>query len=60
MSVLRKDFLWGGAALCVAALAAEGETRVGCLRHIDRGYEDLARDLSQLGADIRRTNTDTQ
>ena len=49
--------LRGGAALCVAALAAEGETRVGCLRHIDRGYEDLRRDLSLLGGDVVRVNT---
>ena len=41
--------LRGGAALCVAALAAEGETRISSLRHIDRGYEDMARDLRALG-----------
>lgn len=47
--------LRGGAALCVAALAAEGETRVCETSHIDRGYEDLARDLRALGADIAKT-----
>ena len=47
--------LRGGAALCVAALAAEGETRVGSLRHIDRGYEDITRDLRAMGADAART-----
>ena len=46
--------LRGGAALCVAALAAEGETRVSQICHIDRGDEDLARDLQTLGADVRR------
>ena len=46
--------LRGGAALCVAALAAEGETRVSQICHIDRGYEDLARDLRALGADAER------
>ena len=46
--------LRGGAALCVAALAAEGETRVSQICHIDRGYEDLARDLRALGADAVR------
>ncbi len=45
--------LRGGAALCVAALAAEGETCVSETAHISRGYEDIARDLSALGADIR-------
>jgi UDP-N-acetylglucosamine 1-carboxyvinyltransferase len=48
--------LRGGAALCVAALAAEGETSVREITHIDRGYEDLARDLRLLGADIIRTD----
>ena len=51
--------LRGGAALCVAALAADGETRVGTLRHIDRGYEDIARDLSGLGGDVERLPRDT-
>ena len=46
--------LRGGAALCVAALAAEGETSVREIGHIDRGYEDIARDLRRLGADIVR------
>nr|WP_326165186.1 UDP-N-acetylglucosamine 1-carboxyvinyltransferase [uncultured Oscillibacter sp.] len=46
--------LRGGAALCVAALAAEGETTVREIGHIDRGYEDIARDLRALGADIVR------
>ncbi len=46
--------LRGGAALCVAALAAEGETHVSAVHHIDRGYEDIARDLCALGADVER------
>ena len=49
--------LRGGAALCVAALAAEGETRISEISHIDRGYEDIARDLRHLNADIVRTET---
>lgn len=47
--------LRGGAALCVAALAAEGRTVVREIGHIDRGYEDMARDLRALGADIVRS-----
>ena len=46
--------LRGGAALCVAALAAEGETAVSGVEHIDRGYEDIAKTLRELGAEIRR------
>ena len=48
--------LRGGAALCLAALAAEDETSVQEISHIDRGYEDIARDLRLLGADIVRTD----
>ena len=48
--------LRGGAALCVAALAAEGETRVSQISHIDRGYEDIAADLRALGADAERVD----
>jgi UDP-N-acetylglucosamine 1-carboxyvinyltransferase len=46
--------LRGGAALVLAGLVAEGATRVDGAHYIDRGYEALDRDLSQLGADIER------
>ena len=42
--------LRGGAALAVAALAAEGESALYGLRHIRRGYADLAGDLTALNA----------
>lgn len=45
--------LRGGAALVVAALAAEGETVIEDCRHIERGYEDICRDLRVLNADVR-------
>ncbi len=51
-SVRARD-LRGGAALAVAALAAEGETRIEDCCYIRRGYEDICRDLSALGARIR-------
>jgi UDP-N-acetylglucosamine 1-carboxyvinyltransferase len=41
-----------GAALVVAALAAEGETVVFGRGHVDRGYADLAGKLRSLGADV--------
>jgi UDP-N-acetylglucosamine 1-carboxyvinyltransferase len=44
--------LRGGAALAVAALAAEGETVISGCSHILRGYEDICRDLGSLGARI--------
>ena len=45
--------LRGGAALVVAALSAQGESRIGCIHHIQRGYEDIARDLRSLGGQIQ-------
>jgi UDP-N-acetylglucosamine 1-carboxyvinyltransferase len=45
--------LRGGAALVLAGLAAEGETRVGDIHHIERGYERFVEKLSELGADVR-------
>ncbi len=41
-------------SLVLAALAAEGETTVHRIYHLDRGYEALDRKLVQCGADIRR------
>jgi UDP-N-acetylglucosamine 1-carboxyvinyltransferase len=40
--------------LVLAALAAEGETTVHRIYHLDRGYEALDRKLVQCGAEIRR------
>lgn len=44
--------LRGGAALVLAGLAADGLSIIGSCRHIQRGYEDLCRDLGSLGAEI--------
>ena len=38
--------------LMTPTLAAEGESRVGAIHHIRRGYEDIVRDLRMLGAEI--------
>jgi UDP-N-acetylglucosamine 1-carboxyvinyltransferase len=46
--------LRGGAALVIAAMMADGVTRVQGLHHIDRGYEELDTYLRDLGADIVR------
>ena len=53
-AVVRCTDLRGGAALCAAALAAEGETSISDITHIDRGYQSIEDDLAALGADIRR------
>lgn len=46
--------LRAGAALVCGALSAEGETKVGRLHHIDRGYDDFVGKLQRLGANIVR------
>ena len=48
--------LRASASLVIAGLAAEGETTVERIYHLDRGYEQLDEKLSRLGASIRRTN----
>lgn len=46
--------LRGGAALVIAGLMAEGRTIVKNPYHIQRGYEDICRDLRALGAEIKQ------
>ena len=46
--------LRASASLVIAALAAEGETTVDRIYHIDRGYECIEEKLQSLGAVIRR------
>lgn len=46
--------LRAGAALVIAALAAEGESTISQIHFIDRGYEFLEQKLRALGADITR------
>ncbi len=53
-AAVRATDLRGGAALVVAGLGAEGETRITGLEHIDRGYQNLEQTLRSLGADIKR------
>ena len=46
--------LRASASLVLAGLAAEGETIVDRIYHVDRGYERIEEKLRQLGATIRR------
>lgn len=46
--------LRAGAALILAGLAAEGETRIKNVHHIDRGYNRFEDKLAKLGAKIKR------
>jgi UDP-N-acetylglucosamine 1-carboxyvinyltransferase len=51
---VRSTDLRGGAALVIAGLVADGETVVGDVHHIDRGYERFVDKLKSLGADVER------
>lgn len=46
--------LRAGAALCLAAFAAQGETVIKNVHYIDRGYQNLERNFAQLGGQIER------
>lgn len=50
--------LRAGAALVLAALAADGETVVNRVYHIDRGYDKLELKLNDVGAQIERVKLD--
>jgi UDP-N-acetylglucosamine 1-carboxyvinyltransferase len=43
-----------GAAMIIAALAADGSTEIFDLYHVDRGYQDFDGRLAALGAQVRR------
>ena len=51
-AIVQAQELRGGAALVVAALAAQGTSIVTNRHYIDRGYEDIVSHLRELGADI--------
>ncbi len=51
--------LRAGAAMVVAALSAKGETTIGDVFHIQRGYENIVDKLKNLGADIRVVYNDS-
>jgi len=52
-SKLQAFELRGGAALVIAALAAEGDSVISGAEFIERGYENICRDLRGLGAEIQ-------
>ncbi len=51
--VLATD-LRASASLILGGLCASGETRIGGLHHLDRGYESIEKKLQGLGANIKR------
>lgn len=51
---LRAAELRGGAALVIAALAAEGTSEISGVSYIERGYESIETALRSIGADIKK------
>lgn len=54
---VRATDLRGGSAMILAGLSARGTTEITEIYHIDRGYETPEKTLSELGADIKRVNS---
>lgn len=54
---VRATDLRAGAALVMAALAANGTSEIEDIEHIERGYEDIVEKLRALNADIKRITT---
>ncbi len=52
--------LRAGAALVIAALAAEGFSSVDDIRYIERGYEDFHLKLQKLGAQIAKVDSERE
>jgi len=46
--------LRAGAAMVIAALTSVGRTEIGCVHHIDRGYDNIVQKFQELGARIER------
>ena len=54
------DDLRAGAAMVIAGLIAQGETSIGNIKLIDRGYENIVEKLTAVGADISRVSFDEE
>ena len=51
--------IWrASAGLVIAGMAAQGETNVQRVYHLDRGYQQMEKQLQALGADIERYKSD--
>jgi UDP-N-acetylglucosamine 1-carboxyvinyltransferase len=54
-ATVKAEDLRGGAALVLAALIAEGKTTIKGIEYIERGYENIVKDLQLVGADIYKS-----
>jgi UDP-N-acetylglucosamine 1-carboxyvinyltransferase len=48
--------LRASASLILAGLAAEGKTELSRVYHIDRGYQEIEKKFSAIGANIKRVS----
>ncbi|TDO95089.1 UDP-N-acetylglucosamine 1-carboxyvinyltransferase [Halanaerobium saccharolyticum] len=53
---VRATDLRAGAALILAGLAAEGQTEVKDIYHVERGYENIEKRLREVGASIKKVS----
>ena len=53
-AILRATDLRASVSLILAGLASSGETVISRVYHLDRGYENIEKKLSDCGADIKR------
>jgi UDP-N-acetylglucosamine 1-carboxyvinyltransferase len=53
-AMIQASDLRASASLVLAGLAADGETLIDRVYHIDRGYERIEEKLTQVGARIKR------
>jgi UDP-N-acetylglucosamine 1-carboxyvinyltransferase len=51
--------LRASAGLVIAGLVAEGETIIDRIYHLDRGYEQMEKKLSALGAEVLRVKSES-
>lgn len=57
---VKADDLRAGAAMIIAGLCAKGTTEIEDIIHIDRGYEDVVKKLTAVGANIARIDVPSQ
>ena len=54
-AIIETKDLRGGAALVIASLAAQGESKISGVNYLERGYENFVQKLQLLGAKIIKT-----
>ena len=50
----------GAGTVLRSHVVVDGTTEIGCIQHIERGYENLVEKLAGIGADIRVVDEDEE